>query len=411
MALPRDARDVDEMNDTQGTENLDGATVDGDLSPAELQRYSRHLSLPRFGVEAQRRLKRGRVLLVGAGGLGSPVALYLAAAGVGQLGLVDFDAVDVTNLQRQILHGTGDLGRKKTASARDRLYDVNPHVRVETYEAALTSRNALDVIRDHDLVVDGTDNFQTRYLTNDACVILGKPNVYASVSRFEGQASVFATAAGPCYRCLFPVPPPPGSVPSCAEGGVLGVLPGLLGVVQATEAIKLLTGVGETLAGRLLLVDAARMHFRTIQLRRNPECPACGTREITELIDYDAFCGVTSGASEEPGGGGDGVREMTPRELAARLERGDPIDLIDVREPYEYRIARLPGARLVPLRAFGEAVPSLDRDRDIVIHCHHGMRSAAAVEFLQTQGFRRVWNLAGGIDRWSDEVDPTVSKY
>jgi len=412
MPLPRDARDVDGMNDTDGTEVLDGGSaVESDLSPAELQRYSRQLNLPQFGVEAQRRLKRGRVLLVGAGGLGSPVALYLAAAGVGHLGLVDLDAVDVTNLQRQILHGTGDLGRKKTASARDRLHDVNPHVRVETYDAALTSRNALDVIRDYDLVVDGTDNFQTRYLTNDACVILGKPNVYASVSRFEGQASVFATSDGPCYRCLFPVPPPPGSVPSCAEGGVLGVLPGLLGVVQATEAIKLLTGVGETLAGRLLLVDAARMHFRTIQLRRNPECPACGTRELTELIDYDAFCGIAAGAAEEPAGGDDGMREMTPRELAARLARGDPIDVIDVREPYEYQIARLPGARLVPLRAFGETVPSLDRDRDIVIHCHHGMRSAVAMEVLQAQGFRRVWNLAGGIDRWSDEVDPRVPKY
>jgi adenylyltransferase/sulfurtransferase len=404
MTLTPDVRSVDGDERKAGSSDESGP----DLSPGELQRYSRHLALPRFGIEGQRRLKRGRVLLVGAGGLGSPAALYLAAAGVGHLGLVDFDAVDVSNLQRQIIHGTGDVGRRKTASARDRLSDVNPHVHVETYDDRLTSQNALDIVREYDLVVDGTDNFQTRYLTNDACVILGRPNVYASVFRFEGQASVFATPDGPCYRCLFPEPPPPGSVPSCAEGGVLGVLPGLLGVIQATEAIKLLAGVGETLAGRLLLVDAARMSFRTVRLRRDPQCPACGTRQITQLVDYDEFCGVAPAADEPEV---DELPEMSPRELAERLARGDPPEVIDVREPYEYQIARLPGARLVPLGSFERALPTLDRGRDIVVHCHHGMRSAVAVELLRANGFRRVWNLAGGIDRWSDEVDPAVPKY
>jgi sulfur-carrier protein adenylyltransferase/sulfurtransferase len=389
---------------------------DDSLSPAELQRYARHLSLPNVGLDGQQRLKRARVLLVGAGGLGSPAALYLAAAGVGHLGVVDFDVVAASNLQRQILHGTGDIARRKTDSARDRLYDVNPHVRVETYDERLTARNALEVVREYDLVVDGTDNFATRYLTNDACVLLGRPNVYASVSRFEGQATVFATADGPCYRCLYPEPPPPGSVPSCAEGGVLGVLPGLLGTIQATEAIKLITGVGESLAGRLLLVDAARMHFRTVQLRRDPACPACGTREITELVDYDAFCGAAPSAASdeadhEAGEVDDRVTEITPRELAARLARGDSVDLLDVREPYEHQLARIPGARLVPLGTFALAVPALDPAREVVVLCHHGVRSAAAAEYLQARGFRRVSSLAGGIDRWSDEVDPAVPKY
>jgi len=387
------------------------------LSPAELQRYARHLSLPDVGLDGQRRLKRARILLVGAGGLGSPAALYLAAAGVGHLGVVDFDVVAASNLQRQILHGTGDIARRKTDSARDRLYDVNPHVRVETYDERLTARNALEVVREYDLVVDGTDNFATRYLTNDACVLLGRPNVYASVSRFEGQATVFATADGPCYRCLYPEPPPPGSVLSCAEGGVLGVLPGLLGTIQATEAIKLITGIGESLAGRLLLVDAARMHFRTVQLRRDPACPACGTREITELVDYDAFCGDVSSASssgaahDDADDADDGVPEITPRELAAKLARGDSLDLLDVREPYEHQLARIPGARLLPLGTFALAVPSLDPAREVVVLCHHGVRSAAAAEYLQSRGFRRVSSLAGGINRWSDEVDPGVPKY
>src|SRR5437016_9036020 len=317
------------------------------LAPAELLRYSRHLILPDVGVPGQEKLKAARVLLIGAGGLGSPAALYLAAAGVGTLGLVDFDNVDVTNLQRQILHGTKDVGRPKLVSARERIADVNPHVRLETYETALTSKNALEIIAGYDIVVDGTDNFATRYLTNDACVLLGKPNVYGSIFRFEGQASVFGVDDGPCYRCLFPEPPPPGSVPSCAEGGVLGVLPGIVGTIQATEAIKLILGIGETLAGRLLLIDALSMQFRAMTLRKDPACPACGTRTITELIDYDEFCGAPGSDAGHDAGD---VLEITPRELAERLARADgTFDLIDVREPGEWAIARIDGARLVPL--------------------------------------------------------------
>jgi adenylyltransferase/sulfurtransferase len=348
------------------------------------------------------------VLLIGAGGLGSPLALYLAAAGVGTIGLVDFDVVDVTNLQRQVLHGTDDVGRPKLASARDRIGDVNPHVHVETYETRLTSANALEILRDYDVVVDGTDNFQTRYLTNDACVLLGKPNVYGSIFRFEGQASVFATADGPCYRCLFREPPPPGLVPSCAEGGVLGVLPGLVGTIQATEAIKLLLGIGSPLVGRLLLVDALTMQFRTVRLRKDPECPACGTHEIRELIDYDQFCGVTpSGAPIAD----DTIPELTPREVAEKRRRGDDFDLLDVRERHEWEIARIEGARLVPLGTLGEALATLDSARELVVHCKSGARSARAVRQLRAAGFRRVWNLAGGINRWSEEVDPSVPKY
>ena len=380
-----------------------------ELSTEEVLRYSRHLILPEVGLAGQRRLKGARVLLVGAGGLGSPLALYLAAAGVGYLGLVDFDVVDVTNLQRQVLHGTKDVGRPKLASARDRVADINPHVTLETYETQLTSTNALEIIRDYDLVVDGTDNFPTRYLVNDACVILGKPNVYGSIFRFEGQASVFATDEGPCYRCLFREPPPPGLVPSCAEGGVLGILPGLVGTIQATEAIKLILGVGQSLIGRLLLIDTLRMQFRTLKLQRDPTCPACGTREITELIDYEEFCGVRKAAAEalaaQP------IPEVTPRELAERLARGDDVDVLDVREPHEWEIARIAGTRLVPLGTLAEVLPTLDPTREIVVHCKGGSRSAKAVRQLQAAGFRRVWNLAGGISRWSDEVDGTVPKY
>jgi sulfur-carrier protein adenylyltransferase/sulfurtransferase len=375
------------------------------LSNAEILRYSRHLILPDVGLGGQRRLKAARVLLVGAGGLGSPLALYLAAAGVGQLGLVDFDVVDVTNLHRQVLHGTRDVGRPKLESARDRIADVNPHVELTTYETRLTSANALEIVGDYDLVVDGTDNFPTRYLVNDACVLLGKPNVYGSIFRFEGQASVFATEEGPCYRCLFPEPPPAGLVPSCAEGGVLGVLPGLVGTIQATEAVKLILGAGDPLVGRLLLIDALRMQFRTVKVRKNPACPACGTREIRELIDYEQFCGV--GAEPE----GAALAELTPAELAARQARGDDLDLIDVREPHEWEIARIPGARLVPLATVPEAMSTIDSGRDAVVYCKGGTRSAKAVRQLQAAGFRRVWNLAGGITRWSDEVDPTVPKY
>ena len=378
------------------------------LSPQEVLRYSRHLLLPNVELAGQRRIKAARVLVVGAGGLGSPVALYLAAAGVGTLGLVDFDVVDVTNLHRQLLHGTKDVGRSKLDSALDRIRDTNPHVHVEPYETRLTSANALQILRDYDLVVDGTDNFATRYLTNDACVLLGKPNVYGSIFRFEGQASVFATADGPCYRCLIPEPPPPGMVPSCAEGGVLGVLPGMIGTIQAAEALKLILGVGDTLAGRLLLVNALTMDFRTMRLRRDPECPACGMRTIKELIDYDEYCGTPGGEAHFDS---DGVAEITPLELAARLRDGADLDLIDVREPSEWEVARLPGARLVPLGTLAASLATLDSAREIVVMCRSGQRSANAARQLQAAGFRKVRNLAGGILRWSAEVDPTVPRY
>lgn len=380
-----------------------------DLASSEILRYSRHLILPEVGLDGQKKLKAARVLVVGAGGLGSPLALYLAAAGVGTLGLVDFDVVDLTNLQRQVLHGTKDVGRSKLQSAIDRLRDVNPHVTVEPFEVRLTSDNALEIVEAFDVVVDGTDNFATRYLVNDACVLTGRPNVYGSIFRFEGQASVFATPDGPCYRCLFREPPPPGLVPSCAEGGVLGVLPGLIGTIQATEAIKLVLGIGEPLIGRLLLVDALRMQIRTVRLRRDPECPACGTREIRALIDYEEFCGLRRAAAEElvaPV-----VREITPTELAAKRARGEDFDLIDVREPHEYDIARLEGARLIPLASLGATLPTLNRDREIIVHCKTGARSAAAVRELQAAGFRNVTNLAGGIAGWSEEVDPAVPRY
>jgi sulfur-carrier protein adenylyltransferase/sulfurtransferase len=385
-----------------------------DLSRDELQRYSRHLLLPDVALDGQKRIRAARVLLVGAGGLGSPAALYLAAAGVGTLGLVDFDVVDLSNLQRQVLHGTSDVGRPKIESARDRIADLNPHVVVETHEVPLTSANALDILGGYDIIVDGTDNFPTRYLVNDACVMLGKPNVYGSIFRFEGQASVFSSGEGPCYRCLFPHPPPPGLVPSCAEGGVLGVLPGLVGTIQATETLKLILGIGDSLAGRLLLVDTLGMHFHTVRIPRDPACPMCGTHEITELIDYDAFCGVSvasgstdaRGATQREGG----VGEITPRELAQRLAAGDDFDLIDVRELSEWEIGRIPGARLIPLGTLAAALPTLDREREVVVYCHSGKRSANAARQLRAAGFT-VANLAGGILRWSDDVDPSVPRY
>ncbi|HEV7994429.1 MAG TPA: molybdopterin-synthase adenylyltransferase MoeB [Gemmatimonadaceae bacterium] len=387
------------------------------LAPDELHRYHRQLILPEMGEEGQRRLRQSRVLLVGAGGLGSPTALYLAAAGVGQLGIIDADEVELSNLQRQVLHGTADVGRTKVASAESRLRELNPHVDVTAYHARLTSDNAMELLADYDVVVDGTDNFQSRYLINDACVLLDKPNIYGSVLRFEGQASVFGVAGGPCYRCLFREPPPPGVVPNCAEGGVLGVLPGLVGVIQATETIKLLTGIGEPLVGRLLLVDALRMRVRTIALERDPSCIACGTRELTALADYDALCGVGSTIEGDEA-------DMTEREdqfeddevepvvLAERLsaDSAAPI-LIDVREPYEWQIARLPHAHLIPLNELPVRVASLDPHADYVVYCHHGMRSAAAVAWLRERGFARVRNLTGGIDRWSLDVDPTVRRY
>ena len=380
------------------------------LSNDEIHRYSRHLILPDVGMTGQRTLKRARVLLIGAGGLGSPTALYLAAAGVGTLGLVDFDVVDVTNLQRQIIHGTKDVGRPKIASAKDRIADVNPHVHVEAFETPFTSANALEIAKDFDVIVDGTDNFATRYLTNDTAVLLGKPNVYGSIFRFEGQSSVFATKDGPCYRCLFREPPPPGLVPSCAEGGVLGVLPGLIGTIQATETIKLLLGIGDNLIGRLLLVDTLAMQFRTVRVRKDPTCPACGTHEIQELIDYEEFCGIpqaAAAAAAEPAQ----VQNITPRALHERLLRGDDIDLVDVREPFEWEIGHVPGARLVPLGTIQDSLGTFDRSREVALYCKGGVRSLKAASALLDAGFTRVLNVEGGILRWADEVDPTLPKY
>jgi adenylyltransferase/sulfurtransferase len=376
-----------------------------ELSHEEILRYSRHLILPDVGVEGQRRLKAARVLLVGAGGLGSPAALYLAAAGVGTLGLVDFDVVDRTNLQRQILHGTSTVGRPKLESARERIQDINPHVAVETFETRLTSENALEILREFDIVVDGTDNFPTRYLVNDACVLLGKPNVYGSIFRFEGQASVFATTEGPCYRCLYAEPPPPGLVPSCAEGGVLGVLPGIIGCIQANEAIKLILGRGEPLVGRLLLFDALKLKFRELQLTKDPDCPVCGRNpSITALIDYEVFCGVGAEPSY------DGA-EITAVALKDEWARHPDLVLIDVREPREYEIGRIEGARLMPLRELPRRLGELDGHAEIVTHCHHGVRSLKALEILKAAGFARVRSLKGGIDAWSREVDPSVPRY
>ena len=377
------------------------------LERDELLRYGRHLLLPEVAIDGQRTLKSARVLVVGAGGLGSPAALYLAAAGVGTIGLVDFDIVEVTNLQRQLLHGTSDVGRSKLESARDRLRDTNPHVKLELHATRLTSANALTIIREYDLVLDGTDNFATRYLVNDACVLLGKPNVYGSIFRFDGQASVFATADGPCYRCLYPEPPPPGLVPSCAEGGVLGVLPGLVGTLQATEAIKLLLGIGAPLIGRLLLVDALDARFRSVRVRRDPSCPACGTRELTSLVDYDQFCGTAGGG----GAGLDAVPQIEPRELAIRRASGESIQLIDVREPHEWEIGHIAGARLIPLHRLEAAIGELDTSAPIAVYCKGGTRSALATRDLIDAGFRQVWSVSGGILRWSREVDTDIPEY
>ena len=379
------------------------------LTSEERERYHRHLILPEVGEAGQRRLKAARVLLVGAGGLGAPVALYLAAAGVGHLGIVDADAVELSNLQRQVIHDTRDVTRAKVASAERRIHVLNPHVDVAAYGTRLTSSNAMDLLSGYDVIVDGSDNLATRYLVNDACVLLRKPNVYGSVLRFEGQASIFSSGDGPCYRCLFREPPPPGLVQNCAESGVLGVVPGLVGVVQAAETIKLITGIGETLAGRLLLVDALRMRFRTIDLEKDAECVACGRREITSLIDYEAFCGVGHGEAEHSARAEDD--EIMPLALAARLQRGEAPILLDVREPHEWAIARLPEARLVPLNSLPDVLDTLDRTREIVVYCHHGLRSAAAVGWLRDQGFDLARNLVGGIDRWVRDVDPSMRRY
>lgn len=378
------------------------------LSNEEIRRYSRHLILPEFGTGGQRKLKQGSALLIGTGGLGSPLALYLAAAGVGHIGLVDFDIVDESNLQRQIIHSTSTLGIRKTESAKMRLRDLNPHIDIATYDVQITSENAFDLIRPYDVVVDGTDNFPTRYLTNDACVMLGKPNVYGSIFRFEGQATVFSPKhGGPCYRCLYPEPPPPGLVPSCAEGGVLGVLPGVIGTIQATEAIKLLSGIGEPLIGRLLLYDALAMRFRELKLRRNPDCPVCGDHPtVTELIDYQQFCGISPEEAHR-----DATIEITPAEVADWLHSDNPPFLLDVREPNEWEICHIPGAVRISVNELAERMNELDSAVEMVVYCRSGVRSARAVELLRQAGFRKVKNMAGGILRWSDEVDPSVPKY
>ena len=377
--------------------------VAAELSKDEILRYSRHLIMPEVGTEGQLKLKAAKVLLVGTGGLGAPLGLYLAAAGVGRIGLVDFDVVDFTNLQRQVIHGTSDVGRKKLDSAADRMREINPFVRIDKHEVALSSENALDILRDYDIVVDGTDNFPTRYLVNDACVLLGKPNVYGSIFRFEGQATVFAYEGGPCYRCLYPEPPPPGLVPSCAEGGVLGILPGTIGLIQATETVKLILGIGQPLVGRLLLYDALAMRFRELKLRKNPECPVCGDHPtVTKLIDYQQFCGILQPVTTEG--------DIEPVEVKAKIDRGDKFVLIDVREPHEYQICSIPTAKLIPLGQLPQHLSELDPDIEIVAHCKSGMRSAKAVDLLNRNGFH-ARNMKGGILAWSNTVDPTVPKY
>lgn len=377
------------------------------LEPDELVRYSRQIRLPSFGLAGQQALKASRVLVVGAGGLGSPVAIYLGAAGVGQIGIADADRVDISNLHRQPLHATSDVGREKVESARARLNALNPFVQVDPIRERITRDNALQVIARYDVVVDATDNFPTRYLLNDACVLAGKPLVYGSVDRFQGQVSVFALKDGPCYRCVFPTPPDPTTVQSCADAGVLGVLPGLIGTMQATEALKLLLDLGVPLAGKLLLVDTLGVQFRTIEIERDPNCPACGTREIRELIDYDDFCSGARSEAVEP----TAVGAISPRELSSLLNNGEAITIIDVREPYEWNIGRIPTARLMPLGSMPDAADSIDRNSDIVVYCHHGVRSDLAAHDLVDVGFRRVRNLIGGIDRWSREVDPRVPRY
>jgi adenylyltransferase/sulfurtransferase len=408
--LEKDATPVKDSDTVSIVPSVAGGSVaappepaTAELSKDEILRYSRHLIMPEVGTEGQLKLKAAKVLLVGTGGLGAPLGLYLAAAGVGRIGLVDFDVVDFTNLQRQVIHGTSDVGRKKLDSAADRMREINPFVRIDKHEVALASDNALGILRDYDIVVDGTDNFPTRYLVNDACVLLGKPNVYGSIFRFEGQATVFAYEGGPCYRCLYPEPPPPGLVPSCAEGGVLGILPGTIGLIQATETVKLILGIGEPLVGRLLLYDALAMRFRELKVRKNPECPVCGDHPtITKLIDYQQFCGIPQQAPAEG--------DIDPLEVKAKIDRGDPFMLIDVREPHEYRICRIPTAKLIPLGELPKRLNELNPSVEIVAHCKSGMRSAKAVDLLKKNGFR-ARNMKGGILAWSDKVDPAVPKY
>ncbi len=381
-----------------------------ELSQADLARYSRHLILPEVGMEGQQKLKAARVLCVGTGGLGSPLAFYLAAAGIGTLGLVDFDVVDASNLQRQIIHSTKDVGRKKLDSAGEKLLALNPALNLVKHEVMLSRANALEILRGYDIVADGTDNFPTRYLVNDACVLLGKPNVYGSVFRFEGQASVFATREGPCYRCLYPEPPPPGMVPNCAEGGVLGILPGLVGIIQATEVIKLILCKGDSLAGRLLLVDALAMRFRELKLRKNPACPVCGEHPtVAELIDYQQFCGIAPETAQEKSLK-NGIPQISVTELKQRLDAGEDLFILDVREPYEYQIANL-GGTLIPQNEVPQRLTEIDRNREIIVHCRSGARSQRIAEFLATQGYINVKNLAGGVLAWADQIDPKVQKY
>jgi adenylyltransferase/sulfurtransferase len=397
-----------------GATTEEDVAVDTTLSNEEIARYSRHLIMPEVGMQGQRRLKAASVLMIGTGGLGAPLGMYLAAAGIGRLGIVDFDVVDYSNLQRQIIHGTQDVGRPKIASARDRLNNINPHVRIETYETRLTSENALELFRDYDIIVDGTDNFPTRYLVNDACVLTGKPNVYGSIFRFEGQASVFWAERGACYRCLYPEPPPPGLVPSCAEGGVLGVLPGIVGAIQANETIKLiLGGDSRPLINRLLLFDAWQMRFRELKLRKDPSCPICGEHPtIKALIDYEEFCGLKPQAQETDRTEEQKMEEITATELKQRLDRGDDIQIIDVREPNEYDIARIPNTKLIPLGQVANRMSEIDPSRETVVHCKMGGRSARAIETLTRAGYTgRLVNLKGGITAWSNEVDPSVPKY
>jgi adenylyltransferase/sulfurtransferase len=379
------------------------------LSPQEIARYSRHLIMPEVGMDGQKKLKAASVLLIGAGGLGAPLGLYLAAAGIGRIGLVDFDVVDFSNLQRQVIHGTPDVGRPKLHSARDRLHAINPEVQLHLYETRLAAANALDIFRPYDIIIDGTDNFPTRYLVNDACVLLKKPNIYGSIFRFDGQASVFAPPRGPCYRCLYPEPPPPGEVPSCAEGGVLGILPGLIGCIQATEAVKLILGTGSPLIGRLLLYDALQMKFQEFKIRRNPRCPMCGDNPtIKALIDYEQFCGIRGQEAPAPT---DQSSDITPEELHRRLQKGDKVFILDVRNPEEHQICKIAGSTLLPLPALPQRVGELDKSREMVVHCKSGMRSAKAIQFLRQQGFTKLKNLKGGILAWAEKVEPALPRY
>jgi len=381
------------------------------LSAQEVARYSRHLIMPEVGMEGQKKLKAAGVLLIGAGGLGSPLGLYLAAAGVGRIGIVDFDVVDFSNLQRQVLHGTSDVGRPKLHSAKDKLAAINPEVKLDLYETRLSSANALELFKPYDIIIDGTDNFPTRYLVNDACVLLKKPNIYGSIFRFDGQASVFAPPRGPCYRCLYPEPPPPGEVPSCAEGGVLGILPGLVGCIQATEAVKLILGTGSPLIGRLLLYDALQMSFQEFKIRRNPRCPMCGDNPtIKALIDYDQFCGIRG---QEPLASvkADESGEITVEELHRRRQKGDKVFILDVRNPEEHQICNITGSTLLPLPALPQRFSELDKTREMIVHCKSGMRSAKAIQFLKQQGFANLKNLKGGIMAWAEKIDPALPKY